>query len=81
MYLVFDGRPNTRRKRKFKRMAVEYETTPSTPSTTQSSAMFPLGGGSGAGGGGGGAVGGGVALAPTSVKKRVLKHTCPENFR
>ncbi len=28
------SRPNIRRKRKFKRMAVEYETTPSTPHTT-----------------------------------------------
>lgn len=28
------ARPNARRKRKFKRMAVEYETTPSTPGTT-----------------------------------------------
>jgi G patch domain-containing protein 2 len=34
------SRPNVRRKRKFKRMAVEYETTPSTPHTA-SHPMFP----------------------------------------
>ena len=34
------SRPNIRRKRKFKRMAVEYETTPSTPHTT-SHPLFP----------------------------------------
>ncbi|XP_035773729.1 uncharacterized protein LOC118456767 [Anopheles albimanus] len=53
------ARPNMRRKRKYKRMAVEYETTPSTPHIG-SSALFP-----GAG----------------TVKKRVFKHSCPENFR
>lgn len=35
-------RPNTRRKRKFKRMAVEYETTPSTPGTSNAATMFPI---------------------------------------
>lgn len=35
------SRPNIRRKRKFKRMAVEYETTPSTPHTT-SHPIFPI---------------------------------------
>lgn len=34
-------RPNTRRKRKLKRMAVEYETTPTTPGSVVST-MFPL---------------------------------------
>lgn len=34
------SKPNIRRKRKFKRMAVEYETTPSTPHTT-SHPLFP----------------------------------------
>lgn len=53
------SRPNIRRKRKFKRMAVEYETTPSTPHTT-TTPIFPISG---------------------TVKKRVLKHTCQENFR
>jgi hypothetical protein len=37
------SRPNIRRKRKFKRMAVEYETTPSTPHTT-SHPIFPISG-------------------------------------
>lgn len=37
------SRPNIRRKRKFKRMAVEYETTPSTPHTT-THPMFPISG-------------------------------------
>lgn len=40
-------RPNTRRKRKFKRMAVEYETTPSTPGAPGENAtnpIFPVGG-------------------------------------
>uniref|UniRef100_A0A1L8DD16 Uncharacterized protein n=1 Tax=Nyssomyia neivai TaxID=330878 RepID=A0A1L8DD16_9DIPT len=37
------ARPNTRRKRKFKRMAVEYETTPTTPGTSTVSPLFPLG--------------------------------------
>lgn len=36
------ARPNTRRKRKFKRMAVEYETTPSTPGVGPSNAIFPM---------------------------------------
>ncbi|XP_063709845.1 uncharacterized protein LOC134838279 [Culicoides brevitarsis] len=54
------ARPNTRRKRKFKRMAIEYETT--TPSTPAHSNMSPL-------------------LPMSAVKKRVLKHTCQENFR
>lgn len=36
------NRPNTRRKRKFKRIAVEYETTPSTPGNPNPSAMFPI---------------------------------------
>lgn len=36
------NRPSTRRKRKFKRMAVEYETTPSTPGNPNPNAMFPL---------------------------------------
>ncbi|CAO1400962.1 unnamed protein product [Diamesa hyperborea] len=53
------SRPNIRRKRKFKRMAVEYETTPSTPHTA-THPIFPISG---------------------TVKKRVLKHTCQENFR
>ncbi|XP_050088584.1 uncharacterized protein LOC126572911 [Anopheles aquasalis] len=53
------ARPNMRRKRKYKRMAVEYETTPSTPHIG-SSALFPVAG---------------------TVKKRVFKHSCPENFR
>ncbi|XP_055694274.1 uncharacterized protein LOC129796395 [Lutzomyia longipalpis] len=35
------ARPNTRRKRKFKRMAVEYETTPTTPGTSTVSPLFP----------------------------------------
>lgn len=35
------SRPNIRRKRKFKRMAVEYETTPSTPHTL-SHPIFPI---------------------------------------
>lgn len=39
-------RPSTRRKRKFKRMAVEYETTPSTPGNTNPNTMFPLTGSS-----------------------------------
>lgn len=43
--LVF-CRPSTRRKRKFKRMAVEYETTPSTPGNPNSTSMFPLTGSS-----------------------------------
>lgn len=34
-------RPNTRRKRKLKRMAVEYETTPSTPGAVVN-ALFPI---------------------------------------
>lgn len=42
-------------------MAVEYETTPSTPGNTNSGSMFPLIG--------------------NAVKKRVMKHTCQENFR
>lgn len=37
-------RPNTRRKRKFKRMAVEYETTPSTPGTVNPTTIFPIAG-------------------------------------
>ncbi|KAG5682438.1 hypothetical protein PVAND_011790 [Polypedilum vanderplanki] len=37
------SRPNIRRKRKFKRMAVEYETTPSTPHTV-SHPIFPISG-------------------------------------
>lgn len=37
------SRPNIRRKRKFKRMAVEYETTPSTPHTT-THPIFPISG-------------------------------------
>lgn len=37
------SRPNIRRKRKFKRMAVEYETTPSTPHTTIHP-IFPISG-------------------------------------
>ncbi|XP_070499891.1 histone-lysine N-methyltransferase set1 isoform X2 [Chironomus tepperi] len=37
------SRPNIRRKRKFKRMAVEYETTPSTPHTTVHP-IFPISG-------------------------------------
>lgn len=37
------SRPNIRRKRKFKRMAVEYETTPSTPHTSTHQ-MFPISG-------------------------------------
>lgn len=42
-YYKFDNcRPNTRRKRKFKRMAVEYETTPSTPGTSNATTMFPI---------------------------------------
>uniref|UniRef100_A0A2M4AH68 Uncharacterized protein n=2 Tax=Anopheles triannulatus TaxID=58253 RepID=A0A2M4AH68_9DIPT len=53
------ARPNMRRKRKYKRMAVEYETTPSTPHIG-GSALFPVAG---------------------TVKKRVFKHSCPENFR
>uniref|UniRef100_A0A336M9A7 CSON013989 protein n=1 Tax=Culicoides sonorensis TaxID=179676 RepID=A0A336M9A7_CULSO len=37
------ARPNTRRKRKFKRMAIEYETTtPSTPAHSNASPLFPL---------------------------------------
>lgn len=40
-FLLF-CRPNTRRKRKFKRMAVEYETTPSTPGNSNSSSIFPV---------------------------------------
>lgn len=36
------SRPSTRRKRKFKRMAVEYETTPSTPGNPNPNTMFPL---------------------------------------
>ncbi|KAJ6634893.1 hypothetical protein Bhyg_13473 [Pseudolycoriella hygida] len=36
------ARPNTRRKRKFKRMAVEYETTPSTPGVGPSNPIFPI---------------------------------------
>lgn len=43
--LIF-RRPSTRRKRKFKRMAVEYETTPSTPGNPNSTTMFPLTGSS-----------------------------------
>ncbi|XP_055326804.1 uncharacterized protein LOC129580415 [Sitodiplosis mosellana] len=39
-------RPSTRRKRKFKRMAVEYETTPSTPGNPNPNTMFPLTGSS-----------------------------------
>ncbi|XP_031637368.1 uncharacterized protein LOC116349880 [Contarinia nasturtii] len=39
-------RPSTRRKRKFKRMAVEYETTPSTPGNPNPNTMFPLKGSS-----------------------------------
>lgn len=35
------SRPNIRRKRKFKRMAVEYETTPSTPQTS-THPLFPI---------------------------------------
>lgn len=35
------ARPNTRRKRKFKRMAVEYETTPSTPGNVGSN-LIPI---------------------------------------
>lgn len=54
-------RPSTRRKRKFKRMAVEYETTPSTPGNSNSNTLFPL--------------------AANVPRRRVLKHTCPENFR
>ncbi|KFB45340.1 AGAP001500-PA-like protein [Anopheles sinensis] len=39
------ARPNMRRKRKYKRMAVEYETTPSTPHISGSgSAIFPVAG-------------------------------------
>lgn len=37
------SRPNIRRKRKFKRMAVEYETTPSTPHTA-THPIFPISG-------------------------------------
>lgn len=41
--LITNSRPNTRRKRKFKRMAVEYETTtPSTPGHSNNSPLFPL---------------------------------------
>ncbi|XP_058058165.1 uncharacterized protein LOC131209181 [Anopheles bellator] len=55
------ARPNMRRKRKYKRMAVEYETTPSTPHIGGAgSALFPVAG---------------------TVKKRVFKHSCPDNFR
>jgi G patch domain-containing protein 2 len=36
------SRPHLRRKRKFKRMAVEYETTPSTPQGSSSHPIFPL---------------------------------------
>lgn len=43
-YVILFFRPSTRRKRKFKRMAVEYETTPSTPGNPN--AMFPLAGSS-----------------------------------
>lgn len=39
MYYI---RPSTRRKRKFKRMAVEYETTPSTPGNSNSATIFPI---------------------------------------
>lgn len=59
-------RPSTtRRKRKFKRMAVmEYETTtPSTPGNPNPNTMFPL------------------ASNTATVKKRVMKHTNQENFR
>lgn len=42
-------------------MAVEYETTPSTPGNSNSNTIFPL--------------------ANNVVRKRVMKHTCPENFR
>lgn len=42
-------------------MAVEYETTPSTPGNSTATSIFPIAG--------------------TVVKKRVLKHTCQENFR
>ncbi|GAB0087875.1 uncharacterized protein DMENIID0001_022290 [Sergentomyia squamirostris] len=37
------ARPNTRRKRKFKRMAVEYETTPTTPGASNVNPLFPVG--------------------------------------
>jgi G patch domain-containing protein 2 len=62
----FSPRPNTRRKRKFKRMAVEYETTtPSTPGNSASTPLFPA-----------------LAAGSGTVKKhRVLKHTCQDNFR
>lgn len=47
-HMIFSSiRPSTRRKRKFKRMAVEYETTtPSTPGNPNPNAMFPLTGSS-----------------------------------
>lgn len=38
------ARPNTRRKRKFKRMTVEYETTPSTPGNVNPTPIFPIAG-------------------------------------
>lgn len=46
-FITFHIRPSTRRKRKFKRMAVEYETTtPSTPGNPNPNTMFPLTGSS-----------------------------------
>lgn len=41
-FSIFNCRPNTRRKRKFKRMAVEYETTPSTPGTSNAATLYPI---------------------------------------
>lgn len=47
VFLPTPRRPSTRRKRKFKRMAVEYETTtPSTPGNPNPTTMFPLTGSS-----------------------------------